>query len=100
MLAEKPKREQPRQRRRNRRTWGWFLSMILAGTLLVPMSIRGSGRMGGEQWTDLLLVMAMFCCAIALFYQLGLRLLAREREQLPVEVYEQQDESRWHDEDV
>jgi len=101
MLAPKQKREHARKPRHRRQySWVWFLVLILIGMLIRPMMSRGSGVMNGEQWTDLFLVMAMFCCAIALFYQLGLRLLAQDRQPQSVEIYEQVQENISQNEDV
>jgi len=102
MFPEKPKREHPPKIRRTRRRWGWLLVSILVAMLLLPAAFRGVGRMGGEQWVDLMLLMTMFCCTIALLYQLGLRVLAQDRRPQEAEAYEYEwvDDVPWDERDL
>ncbi len=73
MIPQKPKRDHvrtARHSRQNRRSL--ILGVMLAVLMFFPVMHSGAGGMNREQWVDLALVMVMFCCAIALLYQLGL----------------------------
>ncbi|MCA9913150.1 MAG: hypothetical protein KC496_07365 [Anaerolineae bacterium] len=98
MLSEKPKRDQMRKVRRSRTSrLSPVLGIALAVMMFFPLMRSNAGGMDGEQWVDLALVMVMFCCSIALLYQLALATIDRGMRELSISSQQQNEDSTEHD---
>lgn len=98
MLPEKPKRDyRARVRRKPLSRQVLLLGIVLTVLLFFPLTRSSAGGMNGEQWVDLALVMVMFCCTIAILYQLGLSALDRGLRELRGTHQQPDDKTPEHD---